>query len=150
MTLLKDRIGQLYPETWQARRQNLIHHTNKIYEDNILNNPFLTSHDLLGFIDRKLSNPKNKGEVFIDMSKSILDNMNAQDDAVGKSESAKNSYNPACAPYDIEQIESLNKIDQASFLRKNLEQSISKNDFKDEKEKLIASQNLKCLNLYEF
>lgn len=68
-TLLKDRIGQLHPETWKMRRERIMAHTHKIYEDNIKRNPLMTSHDLLSFIDRKLSNPMNKGELFIDMSK---------------------------------------------------------------------------------
>ena len=73
LTFLKDRIGQLHPETWKMRREKIMAHTKKIYEEDIKCNPLITSHDLLGLIDRKLSNPVNKGEIFVDMSKSIMD-----------------------------------------------------------------------------
>ena len=69
---LKNRVGQMHPETWKLRRDKFIAHTQKIYEEKIKNNQFLTSHDLLGFIDRKLSNPFSPGEVFIEMSKSFI------------------------------------------------------------------------------
>lgn len=43
-----------------------------------MNNQCFLSHDLLGYIDRKLSNPFNPGEIMIDMSKS-LENGNSED-----------------------------------------------------------------------
>ncbi len=42
-----------------------------MYEDKIMNNQNFQSHDLLGYIDRKLSNPKNAGEIMIDLSMSV-------------------------------------------------------------------------------
>jgi hypothetical protein len=43
-----------------------------------MNNQNFQSHDLLGYIDRKLSNPINTGEIIIDLSKSV-ENGNMED-----------------------------------------------------------------------
>jgi hypothetical protein len=63
-------------------------------------------HDLLGYIDRKLSNPYNPGEVMIDMSKSV-GNINKEDIQILGG--ALSSH-----PFELEQIININKIDQAS------------------------------------
>ena len=48
-------------------------------------------------------------------------------------------------PYELEQIENINKLDEAKYLSQKLEDFISLNDFKDNEEKDIALNNLKCL-----
>ena len=82
--------------------------TQRIYQEKIQNNPSLSSHNLLGYIDKKLSNPD--GEIVIDMS-------NLQH------------------PYEMTQIENLNKIDEAKYLAEKLENFIEQDDFQDEDEK---------------
>ena len=73
---------------------------------------------MLGYIDKKLMDPE--GSAYIDMSK-----LNH--------------------PYELEQIENLNKIDQAKYFQTALEKLIESGDFKDEEERKIAGLNLKCL-----
>ena len=51
-------------------------------------------------------------------------------------------------PYEMEQIENLNKVDQAKYLAQNLQKLIDHNDFSDENEKKNAETNLKCLQVY--
>jgi hypothetical protein len=63
---------------------------------------------LLGYIDKKLSNPD--GEIVIDMS-------NIQH------------------PYEMTQIENLNKIDEAKYLAEKLENLIEQDEFQDPDEK---------------
>jgi len=53
-------------------------------------------------------------------------------------------------PYELEQIENLNKIDQAKHLARQLEKLIEQDDFSDDSERKAAQSNLKCLKVYEF
>ena len=108
--------------------------THKIYEDNIKRNPLMTSHDLLSFIDRKLSNPMNKGELFIDMSKGgseFQDQVQANGNASPNDEQ-QNGANLSYEPFDLQEIQSLNLIDQANYMQDKLEAYIELNDFKDD------------------
>ena len=63
---------------------------------------------MLGYIDKKLSNPD--GEIVIDMSNTLH-------------------------PYEMTQIENLNKIDEAKYLAEKLENLIEQDDFQDPDEK---------------
>jgi hypothetical protein len=53
-------------------------------------------------------------------------------------------------PYEMEQIENLNKVDQAKYLAQNLQILIDHNNFSDEDEKKNVETNLKCLQVYQF
>lgn len=53
-------------------------------------------------------------------------------------------------PYELEQIENLNKIDQAKFFQIELQKLIDSDDFIDEDERKIAHNNMKCLNIYQY
>jgi len=49
-------------------------------------------------------------------------------------------------PYELDQIENLNKIDQAKYLATQMETMINEPDaINDELEKKTAKNNLKCL-----
>jgi hypothetical protein len=63
---------------------------------------------LLGYIDKKLSNPD--GEIVIDMTN-------------------------LSHPYEMQQIENLNKIDESKFLAEKLKNFIDQDDFKDDDER---------------
>ena len=88
----------LHPQTWKNRREAIFTESQKIYEERIRQNPLLTSHNLLGYIDSKINNPdpEMRDTVTIDMSQ-------------------------IQHPYELEQIENLNKVDQAKFLESKLE-----------------------------
>ena len=62
---LEDRVQILNPQAWKNRREKMLMETQKIYEEKIKNNHLLNSHDLLGYIDKKLI---NNGYTFFDMS----------------------------------------------------------------------------------
>ena len=98
LTFLKDRVEQLHPETWKLRREKLIADSKKIYEENMKTNLLITSHDLKGIIDKKLNNPMNKGELFIDISKSIVEQMADHEDM------NKGGNLASFQPYDVDQI----------------------------------------------
>ena len=53
-------------------------------------------------------------------------------------------------PFEKEQIENLNKLDQSKYLSAQLEQCIEQNQFEDPNELNLAKKNLKCLQLYPF
>lgn len=63
---LQDKVAQLNPYLWRQRQEKVYLETQRVYEDNIQNNPLMTSHNLLGYIDKKLANPD--GEIQTDMS----------------------------------------------------------------------------------
>jgi hypothetical protein len=67
--------------------------TQRIYEDKIMNNHLLSSHNLLGYIDRKLQGVN--GQITVDMS------------PMGNSA----GLGLAGHPYEMEQIENLLKAD---------------------------------------
>jgi hypothetical protein len=48
-------------------------------------------------------------------------------------------------PYEMEQIENLNKVDQAKYLSQNLQKLLDQDSFSEPSEKHIAETNLKCL-----
>lgn len=48
-------------------------------------------------------------------------------------------------PYEKEQIENLNKLDQSKYLSAQLESCIEQNQFEDPNELTLAKNNLKCL-----
>ena len=84
----------------------------------------LNSHNLLGYIDRKLLDPE--GAIHIDMSQM--------------------AGGTGGHPHELDQVENLNKLDQAKYLATKLEEQInSGNVFTDEDELKIAKTNLKCL-----
>jgi len=82
----------------------LLTETQKMYEEKISNNHLFTSHNLLGYIDKKLA---NNGDVIVDMSS--MGNRDGQ------------GLNFASHPYELEQIENLLKVDQARHLSQQLE-----------------------------
>ena len=119
---LRERIQLMNPLSWKQKREAIFAETQKIYEQKIKNNHLLTSHNLLGYIDMKLNNPNvdQQGEATVDMSQ-----LNH--------------------PYEMEQIENLNKVDQAKYLSQNLQKLLDQDSFSDPSEKHIAETNLKCL-----
>ena len=113
-SMLEDRISILHPQIWKLRREKLLVESQKIYEEKIQNNHLLTSHNLLGYIDKKLQS--QNGDVFIDMSSMANTDMGGH-------------------PYELEQIENLNKLDQAKNLAKQLEKFIELDNFSSPEEK---------------
>ena len=124
---LEDRVSILHPQVWKLRREKLLIESQRIYEEKIQNNHLLTSHNLLGYIDKKLAT--QSGDIFIDMSSMAGNNMGGH-------------------PYELEQIENLNKLDQAKYLSKELEKYIEYDSFSSPEEKQTAETNLKSLNVY--
>ena len=54
-------------------------------------------------------------------------------------------------PYELDQVENLNKIDQARYLASKLEILINDPEgFANEDERKTAKTNLKCLQIFEF
>lgn len=130
---LEDSLSILHPHIWKARREKILYETQKVYQDKVLNNHLLNSHNLLGYIDRKLMSAD--GATFkVDMS--------SMGNVVGGTPSI------AGHPFELEQVENLLKVDQANFLAEELEALIKKGDFENEKERRTAEYNLKSLKLY--
>mmetsp|Transcript_17766 Transcript_17766/g.27471 ORF Transcript_17766/g.27471 Transcript_17766/m.27471 type:complete len:89 (+) Transcript_17766:471-737(+) len=88
-----------------------------------MHNPLMNQHHMLGYIHNKI---RGDGELFANLSK-------------------------ANHPYELEQIESLNKIDQAAFLAGQLQTALEQEDlFKSPEEQQAAESNLKCLKVYRY
>lgn len=97
----------------------ILYETQKAYQEKVLNNHLLNSHNLLGYIDRKLLSADG-ATVKVDMS--------SMGNHIGRPASM------AGHPYEHEQIENLLKVDQANYLAEELENLIKQGDFKNEQE----------------
>ncbi len=88
-----------------------------------MHNPLMNQHHMLGYIHHKI---RGEGELFADLSR-------------------------MSHPYELEQIESLNKIDQAAFFASPLQSALEQGDLlSDPEERQAAETNLKCLKVYRY
>lgn len=56
----------MHPEAWKKRRESILKQHQIIYEQKIRTNSLVNSHNLLGYIDRKLMD--YNGSIHVDMA----------------------------------------------------------------------------------
>lgn len=124
---------------WRNRRENLINEQRRIYNENLRTNELVTRHDLLGYIDRKLANQVEPGQVYVDLFRTF------DGEEMGASNLLASAH-----PFEYEHVAEMGRVDHANQLKDKLEKLIEEDMFRDDEERQRALVNLKCLELYGY